>query len=152
MAFALHDSPAGVAAWIIDKWREWSDCDGDLERRFTKDELLTTVTLYWVTQTMATSLRVYADWALGSASAPWAWDGRSDVPAGVDSRPLERGQRIETPTAVALFHPRWPRQWAERAYARLDRWTEMPRGGHFPALEEPGLLVDDVRAFFRELR
>jgi pimeloyl-ACP methyl ester carboxylesterase len=152
LSYGLNDSPLGLAAWIIDKWREWSDCGGDVERRFSKDELLTTVMIYWTTETIASSFRVYADWALGSASAPAAWEGRADVPSGVDSRPLGPEERIETPAAVALFHPRWPREWADRAYTRLERWTEMPSGGHFAAMEEPTLLVEDMRAFFRGLR
>jgi pimeloyl-ACP methyl ester carboxylesterase len=103
VAIALNDSPAGLAAWIIDKWRDWSDCVGDLATRFTMDELLTTVTLYWVTETVGTSFSSYRDWALGSGSQPHAWAGRDDVPGGVDSKPLAAGQRITTPAAVALF-------------------------------------------------
>jgi pimeloyl-ACP methyl ester carboxylesterase len=151
LAFALGDSPVGLAAWILDRWWDWSDCDGDLERRFTKDELLTTVMLYWVTGTIGTSFRVYRDWALGAGSRPEAWEGRDEVVTGVE-RPLPPGERIEVPAAVALWEARYPREWAQRAYGDLRRFTEMPRGGHFPAMEEPELLVEDIRAFFRELR
>jgi pimeloyl-ACP methyl ester carboxylesterase len=151
-SYALNDSPVGLAAWIVEKWREWSDCGGDIERRFTKDELLTTVTLYWATRTISSSFNIYRDWALGSASVPVAWEGREEVPPGVDSKPLDRGQRIEVPAAVAAFNERCPREWVERAYADLRRFTEMPRGGHFAAMEEPELLAEDIRSFFRPLR
>jgi epoxide hydrolase len=154
LAYGLADSPVGLAAWIVDKWREWSDCGGDPERRFAKDQLLTNVTLYWVTGTIGSSFRVYRDWALGMADRPEAWQGRDrgKVPAGIEPRPLPVGEQITVPTAVPLFHERWPREWAERVYGDLRRFTQMPRGGHFPAMEEPGLLVEDLRGFFRALR
>ena len=151
LAFALSDSPVGLAAWILDRWWDWSDCDGDLERRFTKDQLLTTVMLYWVTGTIGTSFRLYRDWALGSGSRPETWQGRDGVVAGVE-RPFPAGERIQVPAAVALWEARYPREWAQRSYADLQRFTEMPRGGHFAAMEEPELLVEDIRAFFRDLR
>jgi pimeloyl-ACP methyl ester carboxylesterase len=154
VAYGLADSPVGLAAWILDKWREWSDCDGDPERRFTKDQLLTTVTLYWATQTIGSSFRIYRDWALGMQDRPETWQDRerSWVPAGVEPRPLPPGEQIQVPTAVALFRERWPKEWAERVYGDLRRFTEMPRGGHFPAMEEPELLAEDLREFFRALR
>jgi len=135
LSYGLNDSPAGLAAWIVEKYRAWSDCDGDVERRFTKDDLLTTVTIYWVTQTISSSTRMYYEnqkhtWSLGP------------------------GERIRVPSAMALFPreiSRPPREWAERSY-NVRRWTEMPRGGHFAALEEPQLLAEDIRAFFRPLR
>jgi len=135
LSYGLNDSPAGLAAWITEKFRTWSDCNGDVESRFTKDELLTNITLYWVTGTINSSTRIYYE----SQRDPWS---------------LARGERIEPPSAVAAFpkdlsHP--PREWGERVF-NLQRWTEMPRGGHFAALEEPELLVDDLRAFFRSLR
>jgi len=151
LAYALNDSPVGLAAWILDKWWEWSDCAGDLERRFTKDQLLTTVLIYWLTQTIGPSFRIYRDWALGSASRPEAWEGREEVPTGIE-RPLPADRRISVPTAVALWEARYPREWAERSYADLRQFTEMPRGGHFAAMEEPELLAADIRAFFRPLR
>lgn len=135
LAHALADSPAGLAAWIVEKYRGWSDCDGDVERRFTLDELLATITLYWVTGTIGPSMRMY-------------FEGR------LHPRRLAKGERVEVPSAAALFPrdiARPPREWGERAY-RIARWTEMPRGGHFPAHEEPGLLADDLAAFFREMR
>jgi pimeloyl-ACP methyl ester carboxylesterase len=155
LAYGLADSPVGLAAWILEKWRAWSDCDGDPERRFTKDQLLTTVMLYWVTGTIGSSFRFHRDWALGAASLPdalaEALAERDAVPAGV-VRPLGRDERIQVPAAVALFDYRCPREWAERAYSDLRRFTDMPRGGHFTAMEEPELLAEDLRAFFHALR
>jgi pimeloyl-ACP methyl ester carboxylesterase len=137
LAWAMQDSPAGLAAWLVERRRNWSDCDGDVERRFTKDDLLTTVSLYWLTGTFHTSVRFYAE----SFRAPW--------PLVHDRRPA-----VEAPTAVAVFPRellRVPRSFmAERV--NLARWTVMPRGGHFAPAEEPDLLVDDLRAFFRTLR
>lgn len=135
LAHALTDSPVGLAAWIVEKYRAWSDCDGDIQRRFTIDELLTTITLYWVTETIGPSMRLY-------------YEGRKHP------RRLRPGERVEVPCGVALFpkditHP--PLEWGERAY-RITRWTEMPRGGHFPAHEEPELLADDIATFFRSMR
>ena len=90
----------------MEKWRAWSDCDGEVERRFTNDQLLTTVMLYWVTGTIGSSFRFHRDWALGAASLPGALAvalaDRAEVPAGV-TRPLGRGERIGVPAAVALF-------------------------------------------------
>ncbi|GAB3756882.1 epoxide hydrolase family protein [Microlunatus parietis] len=147
-AHALADSPAGLAAWIVEKWRDWSDCDGRIERRFTKDQLLTTVMLYWVTNTIGTSFRIYRDWALASEDTPQAWPDDDTLIGGVAGAPLPPGRRIEVPAAVALFHVRQPREWAERAYANLQRWSPMPSGGHFAAMEEPDLLADDISEFF----
>jgi microsomal epoxide hydrolase len=131
----LTDSPAGLAAWIVEKFRAWSDCGGDVERRFTKDVLLTNITLYWVTGAINSSFWPY----YARFHSPW---------------PIADGQRVEVPTAYAAFPKeivRPPRSWAERVY-NIRRWTVMPAGGHFAALEEPQALVDDLRAFFRELR
>ena len=135
LAFALNDSPVGLLAWIVEKFRDWSDCCGDVERRFTKDELLDNVTLYWVTGTIHSSTRLYYE----SRATPLA---------------LGAGERVGVPTALARFPaeaPSPPREWVERGYL-LRRWTEMPRGGHVAAMEEPALLAEDIRAFFRELR
>ena len=135
LAFGLTDSPAGLAAWIVEKFRTWSDCGGDVERRFSKDELLTNITLYWVTEAINSSFWPY----YARYHAPW---------------PIADGQRVEVPTAYAAFPKeivRPPRSWAERVY-NIRRWTVMPAGGHFAALEEPQALVDDLRAFFRDLR
>jgi microsomal epoxide hydrolase len=135
LAYALNDSPAGLAAWIVEKFRTWSDCDGDVERRFTKDELLTNVMLYWVTETANSSCRLYYEMVHAEKFPPT--DIRVDVPTGCAIFPRE------------LIKP--PRKWVERAY-NVQRWTPMPRGGHFAAMEEPDLLVEDIRAFFRPLR
>jgi len=134
LAYGLNDSPAGLCAWIVEKFRTWSDCHGDVEKSFTRDQLLTNVMIYWLTQTINSSTRLYYE----ARHHPWR---------------LKPGTRIETPTGVAIFPGellRPPRHWAERIY-NVRRWTEMPRGGHFAAMEEPGLLADDVRAFYREM-
>lgn len=135
LAYGLNDSPVGLAGWILEKFRAWSDCDGDVERRFSKDELLTNIMIYWVTETINSSVRMYYENAHMSP-------------------PLKPGQHIEVPAGVALFAKDIllaPREWAERSL-RVQRWTQMPRGGHFAALEEPELLAEDIRAFFRPLR
>ncbi len=135
LGIALNDSPAGLAAWIVEKFRTWCDCDGHPEPVFTKDELLTNITLYWLTQTAASSARIY-------------YESRHAPPAAT------AGRRIEVPTACADFPKEiiWsPRKWLEPRY-NITRWTEMPKGGHFAAFEQPQLFVDDVRAFFRTVR
>lgn len=135
LGVALTDSPAALCAWIVAKFRAWSDCGGDVERRFTRDELLANVTWYWLTKTGASSARLYFETMASGRFGP------------VESR-------VETPTGCALF-PRElflpPRAWAERLF-HVTRWTEMKAGGHFAAMEEPEALVEDVRAFFRQLR
>jgi len=142
LALGLNDSPAGLASWIVEKFRSWSDCKGNIEARFTKDELLTNITLYWVTETINSSFWLYYD-AANAGAFTWivemikSWVGSSTVPTGFASFPKD------------LLPP--PREWAERFF-NIQRWTEMPRGGHWAALEEPELLVEDIRAFFRPLR
>ena len=137
-AYGLNDSPAGLAAWILEKFRAWSDCGGQVESRFSKDVLLTNITLYWVTETINSSMQRY-------------FEKRHD-PA---PNPLRLGERIETPTAIAMFPGEKdlvvPREWAERCY-NIVHWSDMPAGGHFPALEEPALLVEDMRTFARMFR
>ena len=130
-AYAVNDSPAGLAAWIVEKFRSWSDCDGDIETTFTKDELLTNITIYWVTQTIGSSFRMYYE----SQARPIA--ASRDVPVGVAIFPQD-------------IVPA-PREFGERAF-NIERWTEMPRGGHFAAMEEPELLAGDTREVFRSLR
>lgn len=132
----LNDSPAGLAAWIVEKFRAWSDCNGDVESRFSRDDLLTNITLYWVTETATSAARMYWEALRGGA-----------IPAI---------RRVETPTGCAIFPKelaggRPPRSWAEQAY-NVNHWTEMKAGGHFAAMEEPEALVEDIRAFFRPLR
>jgi pimeloyl-ACP methyl ester carboxylesterase len=134
-AYGLNDSPAGLAAWIVEKFRAWGDCDGNVERRFTKDELLTNVSIYWFTQTVHSSMRLYFE----SQKTPLHF---------------KQGERVLVPCGVARFPkeaPSPPREWVERCY-KVQRWTEMPRGGHFAAMEEPELLAEDIRAFFRQQR
>lgn len=132
LGFALNDSPAGQAAWIIDKFWVWSDHGGNLENSFTKDELLTNVMLYWVTQSGPSSARIYFE------REQYTGDRKAGrAPVGVALFPKE----INVP----------PRKWVEAQY-NLIHFTEMPKGGHFAALEQPGLLVDDVRTFFRKVR
>jgi len=136
IAHALNDSPAGLASWIVEKRRTWSDCGGDVEKRFSKDDLCTTCTLYWVTESYGTSARYYYE------AAHNLWKPSH-----------ERKPVVEAPTAAAVFLKEvmlMPRKWAERYY-NLKRWTVMPTGGHFAPMEEPKLLVDDLRAFFRTL-
>jgi microsomal epoxide hydrolase len=132
IGYALNDSPAGLAAWIVEKFRTWSDCGGDVERKFTKDELLTNITLYWVTGTITSSVRLYREAA------------RAGYIRSVS----------KVPTGVAVFPKelvKFPRRWVEKRY-NLQHWTEMPSGGHFAALEEPELLTADIRSFFRKVR
>jgi pimeloyl-ACP methyl ester carboxylesterase len=134
LGVALNDSPVGLAAWIVEKFRTWCDCDGNPDRIFTKDELLTNIMLYWATQTAASSARIYYE---------------SRHPTSPASN-----RKIEVPTACADF----PKEiiWSPRSYVALRynlvRWTPMPKGGHFAAFEQPELLVNDVRAFFRQIR
>ncbi len=135
LSVALNDSPAGLLAWVVEKWRAWSDCGGDVERSFTRDELLTNATIYWVTGTIRASMH-------------WYLEHRRRPPAFV------RPERVPVPTGVAVFPRevmRTPRSAVARKYD-LQRWTVMERGGHFAAMEQPQALVDDVRAFFRPLR
>jgi pimeloyl-ACP methyl ester carboxylesterase len=135
LGYALNDSAIGLAAWIVEKFRTWSDCAGELEHIFTRDELLTNVMLYWVTETLNSSTRLYYE---------------------TREQPLQLSptNRVKVPVAVAVFPkeiPLPPRALAERGYNIL-RWTVMPRGGHFAAMEQPGLLAQDIREFFRPLR
>ena len=136
LGYGLNDSPAGLAAWIVEKFRTWGDCDGDIESRFAKDELLTNIMIYWVTQSATSAARLYREAAQSSGL------------------PGQQLGRLETPTGIAIFPAEMskpPRHWVERLY-NVQQWTEMPSGGHFAALEEPELLVDDIRRFFRRVR
>ncbi|MFF4183730.1 epoxide hydrolase family protein [Streptomyces sp. NPDC001691] len=133
-AAALNDSPAGLAAWIVEKLRSWSDCGGDIERSFTKDEILTNVTLYWLTETIGSSMRMYR--------------ANSEIP------PAQLARRVEVPSGFSLFKGdvvRPPRAWLERT-ANVAYVTEPARGGHFAAFEEPESYAEELRAFFRPYR
>lgn len=137
LGYALNDSPAGLAAWILEKWRSWSDSGGELERHFSPDFLATMLTIYWATQTITTSMRDYFD---------NRWHGQT----------LGPGDRAQVPAGIANFDNNFvpegipPREWAERLY-EVRRWTVMPSGGHFGAAEEPDRLARDIAAFFAEL-
>ena len=129
LGVALDDSPMGLAAWIVDKYRSWSDCGGDVETRFSKTDLLTVVSIYWFTRSMPSAIRLY-------------WEGRR--------RPLRfgKGERVQVPVAVANFAhelPIPPRSYVERGF-NVVRWTDYAKGGHFAALEETDSLADDIRA------
>jgi pimeloyl-ACP methyl ester carboxylesterase len=134
LGYALNDSPVGLAGWMLEKWRSWSDCGGDVVGRFGRDFLLAMLTIYWVTETATSSARLYYDHRRYQA-------------------PLGAGDHVDVPTAVALFHHNFvsegvpPREWAQRLF-NVCRWTDMPRGGHFAATEEPVLLATDIAAFY----
>lgn len=133
-AAGLTDSPAGLAAWIVEKLRAWSDCGGDISRSFTMDEILTNVTIYWLTETIGSSMRMYT----ANAAIP----------------PAQQARRVEVPTGYTQFPANIsapPKAWLERT-ANLVRFTEAPRGGHFAPFEEPELYAAELREFFRPYR
>jgi microsomal epoxide hydrolase len=135
LAFGLTDSPAGLAAWIGEKFRAWSDCEGDEESVITKDELLANISLYWFTGAIGSSFWPY----LARLHGPWPIpDGGVRVPMGYAAFPRE------------ILRP--PRSVAERQYGDIRRWTEMPKGGHFAAMEQPEALAREIVEFFRPLR
>jgi pimeloyl-ACP methyl ester carboxylesterase len=137
IAYGLNDSPVGLCAWLLEKRRNWSDCDGDVERCFTKDELLISVMLYWLTESFGTSARYYAE----ARRHPW--------------EPSHHGQPVvNTPTGIALFEKdlgHWPRRMMERGYD-LRHYRRFPKGGHFCPMEQPQTVIDELRVFFRALR
>jgi microsomal epoxide hydrolase len=136
LSFGLTDSPAGLAAWILEKFRAWSDCDGDVESAFTRDQLLANISLYWFTGAIGSSFFPY----YFRMHRPW---------------PIPEGGRIAVPAGYCEFpHEilRAPRLLAERTYTDIRRWTVMQRGGHFAAMEQPEALAAEVQAFFRPLR
>lgn len=133
-AFGLTDSPVGLAAWIIEKMRSWSDCGGNIERSFTRDEILTNVMLYWLTATIGSSMRMY--------------HANGAIP------PEQLARRVDVPSGFALFPAeilRPPRAWLNRT-ANTVHIAEPPRGGHFAAFEEPEIYAEELRAFFRPYR
>ena len=137
ISFAMHDSPVGLAAWLTEKRRAWSDCDGNVEAVFSKDDLITNAMLYWLTDTYGSSARHY-------------YEAKPERLASCH----DRQPPVEAPTALLQFEGDvWlqPRKWAERYY-NLKRWNVVERGGHFAPMEAPELLVGDIRAFFRDLR
>ena len=136
LAFGLTDSPAGLAAWIAEKFRAWSDCGGTIENAISRDELLANISLYWFTGAIGSSFWPY----YARLHGPW---------------PVPEGQTVDVPTAYAAFPKeivRPPRSVAARTYTDIRRWSVMPRGGHFAALEQPALLAEDIIAFFGALR
>jgi microsomal epoxide hydrolase len=136
LSFGLTDSPVGLAAWIVEKFRAWSDCNGDLESAFTRDQLLANISLYWFTGAIGSSFFPY----YFRMHRPW---------------PIPEGGTIAVPAGYSEFpHEilRAPRSLAERTYTDIRRWTAMPRGGHFAAMEQPEALAGEIQAFFRPLR
>jgi pimeloyl-ACP methyl ester carboxylesterase len=133
LAYGLNDSPAGLAGWIVEKFRTWSDCQGDVESVYTKDELLTNIMIYWVTETINSSTRLYYETMHNSQFSH---------------------ERVTVPTGVALFPKDIslpPRTLAEQYY-NIQRWTNLEKGGHFAALEQPESLINELRTFFQPLR
>jgi pimeloyl-ACP methyl ester carboxylesterase len=136
LAFALTDSPAGLAAWIIEKFRAWSDCGGDVEAAFSRDHLLANISFYWFTGAIGSSFWPY----YARMHGPW---------------PIPAGETVAVPTGYSEFPReilRPPRSIAERTFTNIQRWSVMERGGHFAAMEQPDALAEEVRAFFRPLR
>jgi pimeloyl-ACP methyl ester carboxylesterase len=147
----LSDSPVALASWIVEKWYGWSDHNGDLEKIFTKDELLTNIMLYWVTNSGASSARIYyenrhVNGELAQARFPPV-AGRVTVPTGCGAFPSQYDRR----SAPLNTNSAEVRAAAEARY-NLVHFTTMPHGGHFPAFEQPKLWVDDIRAFYRDRR
>jgi microsomal epoxide hydrolase len=137
IATALSDSPLGFSAWVLEKFQRWGDTRGNIESRFTRDELITNLMLYLATDTIASSIWLYHGTIL-------------EMRAGGQT-----GLRVDRPTGLAVFPAEflpWAPQTTIERYYNVQRWTEMPAGGHFAALEEPAALVEDIRAFFRPLR
>ena len=138
VGYGLNDSPVGLAAWITEKWRSWGDTSGDIDSTFGRDHLLTTLTLYWVTASITSSMRDYYD---------NRWHGDTIGP----------DDYIKTPTAMAVFANEFvpegtpPREWYERLY-NIQRWTTYPEGGHFAAAEQTGLLAQDIASFAHDLQ
>lgn len=139
LAYGLSDSPAGLAAWVVDLFRAFSDCGGQIESRFTREQLLTNLTIYWATATIGRAMRGYYDYQHFEPPRP-------------------PGTRVQVPSGFAVFADGWrpgtarpPRELVEDAF-HVTRWTRVPRGGHFAALEEPQLLAQELREFFRPLR
>jgi microsomal epoxide hydrolase len=136
LSFALTDSPVGLAAWIVEKFRAWSDCGGEVESVFSRDRMLANISFYWFTGAIGSSFYPY--WF--RRHRPWM---------------IPEGAAVTAPTGYAEFPReivRPPRSLAEKAFTDIRRWTVMPRGGHFAAMERPEALAEDVRAFFRPLR
>jgi pimeloyl-ACP methyl ester carboxylesterase len=147
LGYGLNDSPVGLAAWIIEKFYAWSDNDGHIENCFSKDELLTNLTIYWATQTINSAIRIYYEAMKTLMQAIYN--------PLVKLNPFDKtGDNSAVPAAFALFpHDlvNAPRDFAER-YFNVQQWTEMPKGGHFAAMEQPELLSDDIKKFAKTLK
>ena len=142
----MTDSPAGVAAWVVEKLRAWSDCKGDVERRFTKDQILTLASIYWHTRTIGTAMRIYYS------------TGRWRTPASARSAATQQ-QASGRSVSQGYFdfygitsRARPPKSLVDKVPDNVTLWSYHETGGHFPAIEEPKLLVEDLRTFFRPLR
>jgi len=135
LAYGLNDSPVGLAAWIVEKFRSWTDCGGNIERGISRDRLLDNISIYWLSGTINSSMRLYYE------------------ETGPDrGRPFPK---VSVPTGHARFPGeiyKFPRRWAETRYSNITRWQTMPRGGHFAAMEVPDLYVAELREFFRDYR
>jgi pimeloyl-ACP methyl ester carboxylesterase len=137
--YGLVDSPVGLCAWIVEKFRAWSDRDSHPDTALTPDDLLDAVTLYWLTGTGASSARLY-------------WESLRDVVASFTGPAVDT---VTVPTGCSIFPKeiaRLPRRWVEARFSDLRYWNEVERGGHFAAFEQPGLFVDEIRTFFRLVR
>jgi pimeloyl-ACP methyl ester carboxylesterase len=135
LAFSLTDSPAGLAAWIVEKFRTWTDCGGDIENAVSRDEMLANISLYWFTGAIGSSFWPY----YARMHGPW---------------PIPEGQTVDVPTGYAEFPKeilRPPRSLAAKTYTNIRRWSVMPRGGHFAALEQPQVLAREIGSFFAGL-
>ena len=134
LAYGLNDSPVGLCAWIVEKFYGWSDCNGNIESVFTKDELLSNVSLYWYTETIHSSIRLYNE------------DSRAPLH-------FSKNDFVNTPVGIARFHKEEPfpaRKFIERGY-NIQHWTDIPKGGHFAAMEQPALLANDIMQFAKTL-
>jgi len=136
LAYGLNDSPAGLAAWILEKFHAWTDFEKEVDEAVDADRLLDNITLYWLTGTINASMRLYREARVLGEAANQPWSGRIEVPTGVARYPRELLQT--------------PRAWADRQYD-IVHWADQPRGGHFAAFEQPELFVEDLRAFARAL-
>jgi microsomal epoxide hydrolase len=135
LAYGLTDSPIALAAWIVEKFRAWSDCDGDVLKRFTLDELLTNICIYWFSRNVGATLRIYKE-------------NRGSLLT------FTRGERLTVPMTFAAFPKEiWtpPREWVERGYI-VAAWMDMPSGGHFAAMEEPAALARSIHEAFDQVR
>ena len=136
LAFGLSDSPAGLAAWIVEKFRAWTDCNGNPENALSRDDMLADISLYWFSGAIGSSFWPY----YARMHGPW---------------PIPEGKTVDVPTGYVEFPKeilRPPRSIAARTYTDIRRWTVAAKGGHFAALEQPEALAREIREFFRPLR